>query len=126
MLNITFARQYRNEAGKLRFIYHVHGTPAELEAYEQAQGEWFSEDEEANCPVFNTGKYVGETCDLLITKKGKVVADTGEFDRQASLISQFGGDLGKAMAEAMAAKLINKQRTPAPAPATTPETEPES
>lgn len=121
MLNIRFLRNYRNKKGHLVFVYSVTGPAAELERYKTAQGEFYREDEDG-APVYFSSKYVGESTKLIITSKDKVIPDTSEFDKAASIITQYGGDLGTALANAFASKLTG---TTAPIGASVAQPEPD-
>ncbi len=106
MLKITFLRNYRNKKSNMVFVYSVTGTAEELERYKNAQGDFYREDEEG-APIFFSSKYVGESTKLIITSKDKCIPDTSEFDKAASIITQYGGDLGTALANAFASKLTS-------------------
>jgi hypothetical protein len=105
-LTATFKRNYRSKKGNVVFVYAVKGTQKSLEAYEEATGEQFRTDEESGEPLFFTTRYAGDSINLLITSNNRVVVDTAEFDKAASLASQFGGNLGEALANAAASKLL--------------------
>lgn len=115
MLNIRYKRIYKKSTtGKVMFVYHVSGDQASLDQFETIQGEHYRTDN--GTPVWFTSRFVGESCKLLITSAGKIVADTSEFDKAKSLADQFGGNLGQAIADAAAAKLVQPTDTPPSAP----------
>jgi hypothetical protein len=118
-MKITFARSYKKSNGKIVFVYHVHGDQAQLKQFEAIQGDNHRLDEN-DIPVFFTPRYVGETATLIVTKAGKLVPDTSEFDKINSLVSQYGGNLGQAMANQFAGKLTGMTM---PVPQVTPEPE---
>lgn len=93
------------------FRYAVSGTPEQLAAYEKAQGANFRKDEQSGSPLWFTTRYAGETCDLIITAKGQVIADMSKFDAAASLANQYGGSLGTELAKAAAAQLMGTSPT---------------
>jgi hypothetical protein len=97
---------YRNKKGTTVFRYSVHGKPEAIEAYEDAQGEYFVQDEKLGVLYF-TPRYAGKTANLVVNDDtGKVYVDDSEMQKQASVVSQYGGNLGQAMAEAAAKKLM--------------------
>ena len=111
MLNIRYKRIYKKSAtGKVMFVYHVSGDQHALDQFETIQGEHYRTDN--GTPVWFTSRYVGESCKLLITTAGKIVADTSEFDKAKSLAEQFGGNFGQAIADAQAAKLVQPSAAP--------------
>ncbi len=115
-MKIVFLRTYKKVGTKgvfTMFVYAVTGTTAELAKFKEAQGEHYRESEEKE-PLYFSNKYVGEEAKLIITSKGKVVPDTSETDKAASLAKQYGGDFGSAIANALAAKIVNSQTAPAP------------
>ena len=79
-----------------------------LSAYKKAQGEHYREDEKGN-PLFFTTRAVGDSAPLIITENGKCVPDMSEFDKAASLVSQYGGNFGQELAKATAQKLLGKK-----------------
>ncbi len=110
MLTITFARSYKKapknpgERARVVFVYNVHGSEAELKQFETAQGEHLRKDDEDK-PIFHTTRFVGDRSGLLITKNNHVIPDTTEFDKAESMVNQYGGNLGDALAQQLARKL---------------------
>lgn len=106
-MNVTFKRSYtKKETLNKVFVYGVSGTKAELEKYEEIVGEHIKHDEETGEPLYFATKFFGDHGKLIITTNNNIVPDMSEFDKAASLASQFGGNLGKELARASAAKLI--------------------
>ncbi len=109
-MKVNYQRSYKKTSTKTHsvitmFVYGVSGTPEELESFKTAQGEFYREDDDQK-PIWFSSKFVGKQSKLLVTSNGKIVADTSEFDQAASLVSQYGGNLGNAMANAFASQLI--------------------
>ena len=78
-------------------------------AFEEAQGEYYVQDQETGDVLYFTPRFAGKTATLIVTDEGRVYVDMSELEQQASLISQFGGNLGQAMADAFASKLSGTQ-----------------
>lgn len=93
--------------GTLVFRYKVVGTPAELAAYKKAQGDFYRENEQKE-PLFFSINNVGDTCELGISRAGKVFANTSEIDGIANMVAQHGGNLGVELAKAAAAKILGR------------------
>lgn len=124
-MKIKFMRNYRKAStGNMVYVYGVTGTPEQLEAFKKAQGENLVIDEETGMPLFFSTRFVGESTALIITQNGKVIADTSEFDKAASLCEQYQGTaLGTELARVMAEKLLGGKNSSAakePAPAKAP------
>lgn len=111
-LTIQSRGQYRNKKGNLVFRYAVKGKEADLEKYRDAQGEFLVEDSTTGDPLYFSSRFVGKSCDLIVTDEGKIYADMSELEQQASLVAQFGGNLGQAMADEMARKLTGRSASP--------------
>lgn len=101
-LSIKSVGQYRNKKGTLVFRYEVSGSPSALEAYEEAQGSFYTVDDQTGKPMYFTSRFAGKTAKLVVTEAGKVYVDMSELEQQASLVSQLGGNLGEAMAASIA------------------------
>jgi hypothetical protein len=120
-----FLRTYKKSSAKsvvtTVFVYRISGTVPELESFRDNQGDFFREDTEGN-PLWFTPRFVGDRADLLITSKGKLVPDTTEFDKTNSLVKQFGGNLGQAIADQFANKLSRESspKVEPPSPPTPP------
>jgi hypothetical protein len=128
-LKIQFQRSYR-KAGKtpgapsrLTFVYLVVGTAEQLTQYRDTQGAYFRDDEKGQ-PLFFTTRYAGETAMLTLNHAGTdYYVDNTAMDKQASLVAQYGGNLGQAIAMQIAAQAsgIVQQPSPAASPAAKPE-----
>lgn len=97
-------------SGNTVFVYGVTGTPEELAKYKEVQGANYKEDENGN-PLFFTTNFAGDSCELIITQKNKVIADMSDFAAAASLSKQFGGNLGQELARAAAERLLGSKGT---------------
>ena len=99
-MEIKFARSYRAKTGTVMYVYLVTSiSPSQLELIKIAQGDYYWEDETTHQPVWQTSRYIGERGTLILTAKGKLIADMSAFDKAASLASQYGGNLGQAIAD---------------------------
>ena len=120
-LKIQFQRSYR-KAGKtpgapshLIFVYLVTGTAEQMTEFRDIQSANLREDEKGN-PLFFTSRYAGETAMLTLNHSGTdYYVDNTEMDKQASLVAQFGGNLGQAIAMQIAAQATGRVQQPAPA-----------
>lgn len=111
MLRAKKIRSYTKPGtGNTVFVYTVSGTPEEIARYKEVQGANYKEDENGN-PLFFTTNFAGDSCDLIITQKNKVIADMSDFAAAASLSKQFGGNLGQELARAAAEKLLGNKST---------------
>ena len=104
MLVIREKSTYVSKNGNDTFVYEVSGTDAEIKAFKKAKGEHYVE--ENGTPLFFTVDYVGSRGSLIITSKGRVIADKSAFKKAASLANQFEGPLGLAIAQQAAAQLL--------------------
>lgn len=105
-MNVKMQRSYKSRNGNRTFVYAVSGTQAELEAFKEAQGEFYREDDTTGTPLWFTTRCIGKTGTLLITEKGNVVPDMSAFDEAASLAEQYGGNLGEQLAKEAAQRLL--------------------
>lgn len=105
-MKVTMQRSYKSKNGNRTFVYTVTGSNAEMEAYKEAQGEYYREDEKTNQVLWFTTKCIGKTGTLLITDNGNIVPDMSEFDEAASLAQQYGGNLGEMLAREAAQRLL--------------------
>ena len=100
-----------------RHLYSVTGTAEELAGFKKAQGDFYAEDAEGK-PLYYSNNFCGNTCTLIVSTSGKVIADMSEFVRASSLATQFPGALGDAIAKAAAEQLLGgataSVSTPAP------------
>lgn len=106
-LNGKYLRQYRNAKGTLVFVYTVSGSEEGLTDFKEAQGEdFYKEDEETGKPIWFTTDFAGKSISLIITSKGRVIADMSEYEASASLVKKFGGNFGEELAKASVANLL--------------------
>jgi len=98
MLKVKSIRTYRSKNGNPTFVYGVSGDKEALEGFKKAQGSYYREDEEGT-PLWFTTRFIGDTGNLIITTNGNVVPDMSEFDKQASLVAQYGGNFGEVLAQ---------------------------
>lgn len=123
-MKVQLIRSYRSKNGNVTFVYGVTGSDADLKAYKKAQGSYYREDENGQ-PLWFTTRCIGDNGSLIITSTGKIVPDMSEFDKQASLVEQFGGNFGQELAKHAVAQLLgSKTATPTTTPAQTPSAEP--
>lgn len=108
MLKVQSIRSYRSKNGNPTFVYSVAGQKSDLEAFKKAQGDYYREDDEKT-PLWFTTRYIGETGNLIITSNGNIVPDMSEFDKQASLVAQYGGNFGDVLAKDAINKLGSKE-----------------
>jgi hypothetical protein len=71
------------------FVYNVHGTEEELQAFKDAQGANYRVDSKTNEPLFFSPRYVGEEVTIIITSNGRAVADTSALTKAKSMASQY-------------------------------------
>ena len=110
-MNVKLARSYRSKNGNTTFVYNVDGTPAQVEEFKTAQGDFYREDDKTGKPLWFTTRCIGNSGKLVITSKGKVVPDMSAFEQAASLAKQFGGNFGNELAKASVAKLLGNAPT---------------
>lgn len=104
-MKVSLLRSYRSKNGNPTFVYTVSGSATELAAYKEAQGQFYREDDNGK-PLWFTTRCIGDNGKLIITTNGNIVPDMSEFDKAASIVAQYGGNLGEAIAKASAAKLL--------------------
>ena len=109
-LSVQMQRSYKSKNGNRTFVYTVSGKPSDIEAYREAQGEFYREDDKTNNPLWFTTKCIGKTGTLIITDNGNIVPDMSEFDEAASLAQQYGGNLGEMLARESAQRLLGGRR----------------
>lgn len=112
-MKATFLRNYRKqESGNLVFVYKVTGSKEDLAKYKTAQGEYHTVDKKDGVLYFSP-QFVGPEVELLITSKGKVVADMSKFDMAQSLAEQYKGtELGSEIAKQAVAMLLGNMSVP--------------
>ena len=109
-LSVQMQRSYKSKNGNRTFVYTVSGKPSDIEAYREAQGEFYREDDKTNNPLWFTTKCIGKTGTLIITDNGNIVPDMSEYDEAASLAQQYGGNLGEMLAREAAQRLLGGRR----------------
>ena len=109
-LSVQMQRSYKSKNGNRTFVYTVSGKPSDIEAYREAQGEFYREDDKTNNPLWFTTKCIGKTGTLIITDNGNIVPDMSEYDEAASLAEQYGGNLGEMLAREAAQRLLGGRR----------------
>ena len=114
-LTMSSRGNYRSKKGTKVFRYAVKGSPDAMSAYEEAQGTYYVVDAVSGESLYFTPRFCGKTATLIVTEEGKVYPDMSEFEEQASLIEQFGGNLGQALAEQFAKKFVGGSSTAQPA-----------
>lgn len=110
-LSVQMQRSYKSKNGNRTFVYTVSGKPSDIEAYREAQGEFYREDDKTNNPLWFTTKCIGKNGTLIITDNGNVVPDMSEYDEAASLAEQYGGNLGEMLAREAAQRLLGGRRS---------------
>ena len=109
-MKVTMQRSYKSKNGNRTFVYTVTGSNADMEAYKEAQGEYYREDDKTQQALWFTTKCIGKAGTLLITDNGNIVPDMSEFDEAASLAQQYGGNLGEMLAREAAQRLLGGRR----------------
>jgi len=112
----TFTRSYRSQNGNTVFVYGISGSEEELAQYKTIQGENHRVDDETGAPLWFTTRFAGDSAKMIITQNGNVIADMAEFDKAKSLVEQYGGNLGDALAQSVVGKLLGGQSVASPAP----------
>lgn len=110
-LNLTSRGNYRNKKGTRVFRYAVKGSADAMKAYGEAQGEYLVVDAVSGETLYFTPRFAGKSATLIVTEEGKVYVDMSELEEQASLIEQFGGNLGQAIAAETAKSFVHGKST---------------
>ena len=105
-MNVSLQRSYRSKNGNPTFVYKVSGAPADLEAYKDAQGEYYREDTESGHALWFTTRCIGQSGKLIITTNGNIVPDMSAFDQAASIAAQYGGNFGQELAKIAAGSIL--------------------
>ncbi len=116
-MKIKLIRSYRSKNGNPTFVYGVTGNASDLEAYKDAQGDYYREDETSGIPLWFTTRCVGTTGTLIITSNGNIVPDMSAFDQAASVAAQYGGNFGQELAKMSAASILGVSAPAEAAPA---------
>lgn len=115
-MKIKLLRSYRSRNGNPTFVYSVHGTAEELEAYADAQGDYYREDDNTGDPLWFTTRCIGTSGKLIITTNGNIVPDMSAFDQAASIAAQYGGNFGQELARQAAQSILGTTPTNMSAP----------
>ena len=110
-LSVKLQRSYVSKNGNRTFTYSVTGSNSELEAYKEAQGEYYTEDKKTQEVLWFTTRCIGKTGTLIITDNENIVPDMSEYDEAASLAEQYGGNLGEMLAREAAQRLMGRRRS---------------
>ncbi len=113
-MKIKLIRSYRSKAGNATFVYGVTANGKDLEAFKNAQGEYYREDENGT-PLWFTTRCVGDNGKLIITTNGNIVPDMSAFDQAASIAAQYGGNFGQELAKQAAQSILGINHASAPA-----------
>jgi hypothetical protein len=109
-LDGTFRSKTEKTKGQIRYRYTVKGTEENLEAYRDAQDEYYAETEDG-VPLFFTSQFLGKKSKIQITDKGQIVSGSTELDMLNSLAMQYpalaGTDAGMRMLRDMLGSLGN-------------------
>jgi len=119
-MKIKLIRSYRSKNGNPTFVYAVSGNQADLDAFKQAQGDFYREDERTGSPLWFTTRCVGDNGKLIITTNGKVVPDMSAYDQAASIAAQYGGNFGQELAKQAAMAILGAGNNAASVPASAP------
>ena len=114
-MKINLIRSYRSKNGNATFVYGVKGNATDMEAFKEAQGDFYREDADGTALWFTT-RCVGQAGKLIITTNGNVVPDMSAFDQAASLAEQYGGNFGAELAKSAAQAILGLSSTPDAAP----------
>ena len=130
MLKAQFLRSYVTTNKKSQktdmFVYNVSGTPEELKAFEQAQGDYYrtnKNEDGSETPVFISPRFGGRTAKLVILeatddKDARVVFDSSAAAMARSLMEQYKGTaIEAAIAQQIAATMLGDNEA-APVPPT--------
>lgn len=115
-MKINLIRSYRSKNGNATFVYGVKGNASDMEAFKEAQGDFYREDADGTALWFTT-RCVGQAGQLIITTNGNVVPDMSAFDQAASLAEQYGGNFGAELAKSAAQAILGIASTPDATPA---------
>jgi hypothetical protein len=112
-MKIKLIRSYRSKNGNATFVYGVNGASADLDAFKEAQGDYYREDTDGT-PLWFTTRCVGDNGSLIITTNGNIVPDMSAFDQAASIASQYGGNFGQELAKQAAQSILGVSHSAAP------------
>jgi hypothetical protein len=109
-MKIILARSYHKPNRNTTFVYRVIGNPSDLEAFKNIKGKHYCEDSDGT-PLWFTTCFVGREGKLIITDDGEILPDMGLYDQAASIVAQYGGDLGQELARLAADKFLGLSPT---------------
>lgn len=123
-ITAKFLRVFTNKSGNLMAIYAITQISAEqLAEYKEMKGEFYQEED--GYPLFFTEHGGADTINITF-RNGKAYVDNSDIQRKQMIAKQFGGDLGKAIADQLAQSLVGDILGTRTAPAPQPEPEPEN
>ena len=67
-MKVKLLRSYKSQNGNTVFVYTVSGNASQLEAYKNASGDFYREDENGT-PLWFTTRCIGQRGTLIITAK---------------------------------------------------------
>ena len=115
-MRAQFNGQYRNSKGNIVFRYIVSGSVKEIEAFTLAQGAFYRENENKQ-PMWFSSRFEGKSVNLIVTTKGRVVADNATIDTLTNVTNNMqSGVLQNAFAGLAAAQIMTSLGFGAPAP----------
>ncbi len=79
---------FRNKSGKISFRYAVSGSAEALEAFKEARGEFYNEDENG-VALFYSQQFLGKTGSIAVTDNGKIVTGSNDLAMLNSLAEQY-------------------------------------
>lgn len=112
-MNVSLSRSYRSKNGNPTFVYKVTGKAEDLEAFKDAQGEYYREDTITGDPLWFTTRCIGPKGTLIITTNGNIVPDMSAFDQASSIAAQYGGNFGQELAKQAAQTILGGGTPPA-------------
>ena len=113
---------FRNKSGKISFRYAVSGSAEALEAFKEARGEFYSEDENG-VALFYSQQFLGKTGSIAVTDNGKIVTGSNDLAMLNSLAEQYPALASSPGGLAVLKSMMGGSDT-MPAPAATPATTP--
>lgn len=117
-LAAKYIRNYRKQdSGTIVYVYELSGKKDDIERYEAIQTtDKIRYDETSKKPLFFTVNFGGDDAKVVITPKDKVFIDLSEFQKAASLVAQFGGNFGQALAEESVRRIMDNKQQSTPVP----------
>ena len=104
--------------GKTQFVYAVDGTKEELAKYKTVKGEFYREHEGTGKPLFfSQDSLPNGTGTLKFKRDGDgVFIDRSEMAKNISLVNQYPGAIGEALAKQIASNILGNKTVSASAP----------